>query len=124
MRIAVEVIFLKIVERMKSLLSDRDLRQNQFAKDLGISPQTLNGYLQGRRSFPHDVLLRAAELLHVTMDYLYGLSDDGGKPLRLKPEERVVVEEYRGLKREQREEVWLHIRALQEKNKKGSDATG
>jgi len=94
----------------KRLHAERESKgwsQQQFSNMLGITKAALFGYERNYREPDLAILVRIAELLEVTSDYLIGTSDDrrpvkgitdlqSGNPTTRLPEElRKNLEEYR-----------------------------
>lgn len=65
----------KFGERLLALLDEKGVSQGEFAEQIGCSRQSINFYIQGKRS--PDIALAAsmAQHLGVSCDYLIGLSD-------------------------------------------------
>lgn len=63
---------------MKQLRKDKKMSQGELAKQLGISTSTVGMYEQGRRDPDTQTLLKLAQALDVSMDYLVGASDIPG----------------------------------------------
>lgn len=45
-----------IRETIRKALAERGITQKKLAEDLGIAPQTICDYLNGRRNLPYDKL--------------------------------------------------------------------
>lgn len=58
--------------RLERLRGEADLTQAEISERLGISRSTYNGYELGRITPPTDVLMRMADMYHVSCDYLLG----------------------------------------------------
>ena len=106
-----------VPERLKEYMADHDIRQKELAGELDIPLSTLNGYLTGRRQMPHDLLRAAAERLKITTDYLYGLTDDSQRPLRLSRTERELIQGFRQLSRDQKELIVQNIRFMRQQDR-------
>ena len=65
-----------IGSRIKSLRQSMKLNQIEFAKTLGIKQSTLSSYENGVVSPSSDILLTIAENYHISLDWLFGLSDN------------------------------------------------
>ena len=64
-------------ERIKQLRSFKlHMNQRQFADALGIQPSTLSGYENGNIVPSADILLRIAQLYHISLDWLFGLTNE------------------------------------------------
>ena len=110
---------MSIHERLRDYMEDHDVRQKELAARLGIPKTTLNGYLTGKRQLPHEVVKKAARVLDITTDYLYGLTEVPQRPIALSQGERALVEQFRGLTREQRELILQTMRLMGEQNGRG-----
>ncbi len=59
-------------DRLKKLRETAGLQQVQVGKLLGVDRSSVNHYESGARQPSLDVLVRYAEIFHVTTDYLLG----------------------------------------------------
>ena len=58
-------------ERVLLLMEENGITQREMARDLAISPTTLNGYLHGKYlHVPDDVICEIADYLRVSVDYI------------------------------------------------------
>lgn len=103
-------------ERAKTLFIDRDVRQNAFAAKYKMSKYSLNGYLNGTRTIPYDVLAQIADHFGVTTDYLLGLTDAPDKPFAMSGAERELVAVFRTLTPGQKELILGNLRMMQHQN--------
>ena len=62
-------------ERIRALREDKDWTQKDMAKKLNCSQQVYSNYELGQRDIPTDILIRLAEIHHVSVDYILGLKD-------------------------------------------------
>ena len=62
--------------RLRDIREDRDLTQQQLAIRLHIRQNTYSQYENGQRGLPVDILVRLAELLETSTDYILELTDD------------------------------------------------
>jgi transcriptional regulator with XRE-family HTH domain len=56
--------------RIKQLRQERGWSQAQFAKKLEVHPKQVSGYERGAHAPSTDVMIRMAEILGVSLDYL------------------------------------------------------
>lgn len=63
------------MNRIKDLREDRDLRQTDVAKAVGIDQRSLSNYETGKTSPDSETIVRLAKFFGVTCDYLLGVSD-------------------------------------------------
>lgn len=61
-------------ERFKKLRTEIGKTQAAIAADLGMKPQTISYYANGREP-DYDTLVKIADYFHVSTDYLLGVSD-------------------------------------------------
>lgn len=59
-------------ENIRNLRIDNGYTQKQIGEYLGISQNTYSQYEVGVLKYPVDVLIKLAELYHVSLDYLVG----------------------------------------------------
>lgn len=61
-------------ERLNQLREEKGIKQSKLAEELGISPQAVSYYMNGREP-NYDTLLKIADYFDVTTDYLLGRSN-------------------------------------------------
>lgn len=64
-----------IAEKIKELRTDFKMNQKNFAESIGIKQSTLSSYENGVVTPSNDVLLTIAKKFHVSLDWLFGLSE-------------------------------------------------
>lgn len=89
--------------RIQELLIEQGITQRRLATDLHLNPNTVNGYIRGRR-YPDCVTLSAiAAYLNTNVDYLLGNSSLKVYPhLPLNANETVLLNNYRSMSSEQK----------------------
>lgn len=60
------------MNRIRDLREDRDLRQSDLAKAVGIDQRTISNYETGKSNPDSDALIRLADFFGVSIDYLVG----------------------------------------------------
>ena len=75
------------MNRIKQLREEHGKSQTDLAKYLGITPQAVSGYENGRRNPPTDICQRIADFFFVSTDYVLGRSDNQGQ---VKPPSKTV----------------------------------
>lgn len=65
-----------IAERLKKLRKELHLNQNDFCERIGIKQSTLSSYENGTVSPSNDVLFAIAKEYHVSLDWLFGISNN------------------------------------------------
>ena len=117
-----------INNRIKALMEDFELTQNDLAEKLNITQTTVSRYLSGARKIDIDTLSKISDIFDVSLDYLSGKSDTkriiktdktGSEEANLDVVRSAFhVEGTDGLSDEDIEAVNNIIRQLKEKNKK------
>lgn len=63
---------MRIGERIQELLDDQHLTQNELAQLLHVHVNTVNGYINNRRTPDCETASQIAKVLNTTLDYLTG----------------------------------------------------
>ncbi len=63
-------------KRIRDLREDRDLKQKDIAKMLGMSQTGYSKYETGENDIPTAVLIRLADFYETSVDYLLGRTDE------------------------------------------------
>ena len=63
---------IKFGKRLKALREERNIKQGQFADRIGISRQSMNCYETGKSSPDTETIIRIADFLECSTDYLLG----------------------------------------------------
>lgn len=63
------------MNRIRELREDRDLRQIDVAKQVGIDQRTLSNYENGTTNPDSFAIIKLAEFFGVTCDYLLGVTE-------------------------------------------------
>lgn len=74
--------FVEMGVRIAALRKDRNVTQVQLAEALGVSQQTLQSYEVGRRRIPVSALPLVARTLSVSLDELFGESEQRSRAKR------------------------------------------
>ena len=64
-----------IASRLRYLLEERDMNQNQLAKATKLQRQTISNYTNGQSVPDGNNLIKISKALNVSVDYILGLSD-------------------------------------------------
>lgn len=64
------------IERLKEIRKDRDLKQTDIAKILGMTQVQYSRYERGIRSIPIEKIAKLALFYGVSIDYLLGLTNE------------------------------------------------
>lgn len=62
--------------RLDDAMFRQDISNQELAQEMYVAASTISGYRTGRRSPKVDDLARLAKILHVSADYLLGLSNE------------------------------------------------
>lgn len=57
-------------ERLEFLLDLKDIKKGEFADKLNIAPNTLSNYIKGNRCPSMDMIIKIADTLNVSTDFL------------------------------------------------------
>lgn len=80
----------EIGERIKHVRETCNLTQNNFAKKLHMTQQTLSRHENGKSTVPNDVLENIAQKFDVSLTYFLGIDSD-----KFSDDELLLVEFYR-----------------------------
>lgn len=101
-------------ERLRDLIERNEYKQKSFAEKLNVSLSTLNGYVNNYRLPNQITIVRIAELLGVTTDYLLGC-ESRPVDLPLSNAERELLENLRALDKEKQEVIFKLTDMLSQK---------
>jgi len=65
----------KFAERLKLLLSEKNLTQKEFAKELAVSQACVTFWVNGVKQPTAENIFNACKILETTADFLLGLTD-------------------------------------------------
>lgn len=100
---------------IKETIAINHLSQKQLAKEIDVTPQTLNSYLNGRSQFRIEDFCKIARILQLNPNYLLGFE----KPL-LSPLEIFIYKSIKSLKPDQRDTIIVLLNHYQDENIRGS----
>ena len=104
--------------RVKTFVTDRDIKQKKIAAEIGISDAKLSHYLTERYEMPTHVLAAISQYLNVSSDYFLGLTDDPHRPMSLSESERQLILSLRTLSKDQKELVAQSVLLMQKQNQR------
>ena len=88
--------------RIRDLREDKDIPQKQVATYLMCDQSLYSKYERGERPVPLEIIVNLAEYYGTTVDYLVGLTDEGGPGQGPRKYEKVrLLREEAGITREQ-----------------------
>lgn len=96
--------------RVKKLREELDLKQEELAKKIGVSPSAIGMYERDLREANDDIKIKMAELFECSVDYLIGKSDirNPGKQIDEVLNEAMIgmsKEEYEKLSETQKKQI-------------------
>lgn len=87
---------MELGKRMKTLREMLGISQQTIADQLGSTQSSINRYENDQTLPPADLLLRYADYFDVSLDYLFGRTDQPqGKPFAFKPDHTPERDEMR-----------------------------
>lgn len=75
------------MNRLKDLREDRDLKQTEIAKKIGISQRGYSHYETGDNNIPINILIKLAYFYNTSTDYILGITNVK-KPYERKKKQR------------------------------------
>ncbi len=108
--------------RLKEIRKSMNLSQKELAKKLNVSATNIYNYEIGRTEPSIEMLIKLANVLNVSLDFLVNRSDDFGAVNvtvtgdNLSSEEKELIKCYRKLDFDQQRTVRIQIGALVESN--------
>ena len=63
------------MNRLKDLREDKDLKQIEIAKILGISQRGYSHYETGDNNIPTTILIKLADFYNTSIDYILGITN-------------------------------------------------
>ncbi len=111
-----------MIKRLKECRIEKQLNQKEVAKKLNITQQTYSDYETGRTNPDIDSLIKIANILGVTADYLLGREDDFGNITiknspaeKLSAEDKELLEYFHSLTKSEKLQVTEYTRYLSER---------
>lgn len=97
--------------KLKALLEVKNIRHKDFAMFIGISPSTLNGYLNNGRQPDFELVKKIASILDVTTDYLLDYSHPS-QPQQISAKELNMLSKLRELDKTGRNVIFYLVDKL------------
>ena len=76
LRAIVKCFWVNMMNRLKDLREDRDMRQKDIALKLNIPTKTYSSYETEERGLSLDILKKIAVFYHTSADYIIGLTNE------------------------------------------------
>ena len=64
------------MKRLKELREEKNITQVRMGIELGVSQETISGYEIGKAIPPADMLVKLADILDTSVDYILGRTDN------------------------------------------------
>ncbi|MBC8588917.1 helix-turn-helix domain-containing protein [Paratissierella segnis] len=64
------------MKRLKELREEKNITQVRMGIELGVSQETISGYEIGKAMPPADMLVKLADILDTSVDYILGRTDN------------------------------------------------
>ena len=109
-----------ISERILKVLKDRNMTQVEFAKQVGIATSTISEWKKKKTNPAADKIMNICNVLQITPEQLLtgkGIEDEeeiaaASPESRLTPYDIQLIEDYHGLKEEQKKRLMAYVEAL------------
>ena len=113
------------VEKIFSILNERNINQKTFATAIGVSQGNVTDWKKGRSNPSRDVLSRIASYLNISIDYLLGNEPNSGtEGLLLTPQEEELILCYRQASPDDRAMVELALKKYRANPAKSDKSAG
>lgn len=106
------------MENLRIIRDKRNITQLNLSVKIGVAQETISGYEMGK-SFPSaDILIKMADTLNTSVDYLLGRTDND-RPInidtsKLSKEELNLICDYKGLSTNNKIKLTGYIQALKD----------
>lgn len=109
-----------ISERILKVLKDRNMTQVEFAKQVGIATSTISEWKKKKTNPTADKIMDICNVLQITPEQLLtgkGIEDEeeivaASPESRFTPYDIQLIEDYHGLKEEQKKRLMAYVEAL------------
>ena len=100
--------------RLSGLREDQDMKQKDLAEMLNLKPSAISKYEKGVSQPGIQTLIKIADIFHVSVDYLVGLSSvkNPYSPEKFTPREAELVAKFRKLTKENQIRVDERLSAM------------
>lgn len=110
--------------RLKELRTEKNLTQEEVAKEIGTSQTNIGRWEKGLNEPSSSFVVKLANFFEVSTDYLLGRSDDFGNvtvttaspSAALTPDEQEILETYRNLPPHRRKTFMLFVESCNEES--------
>lgn len=112
-----------ILQRLRDLREDADLKQEDIAKILHISKNTYSMYERGIRTIQTEMIIELAKFYKVSIDYITGLTNNKRGLNNLDEEQEHILNTYRQLTNKNKGKVETYMEMLLERQAEESAIT-
>ena len=93
---------IQLAANLQRLRKDHHFTQTQFSKKLNISRQAYSNYETGKRIPDLDIIIRIANIYHISGPYFTGMVVDSADTIYLTREEIDLITHYRNVDADER----------------------
>lgn len=111
-----------MIQKLRETRTDKGLNQKEVAQRINLTQQTYSDYETGRTNPDIETLIKIADILEVSTDYLLGRSDDFGNitikeksSSVLTTEEQKLLNDFRSLPKPERAQATEYVQFLASK---------
>lgn len=113
----------KFGERLRKLRSQKKLSQKEFGKIFSLAESTISGYENGSRTPDIELIAKFADFFGVSIDYLYGRTDNPHETIDSKEGRNLFFFDMDGLTEQEIEEIKKHIEFIKWKARQEREKT-
>ena len=106
------------MKNLKKIAKARNKSLTSLAVELGISQEAISQYISGKIKPKLSIIIRMAQILNVSVDYLLDLSDNVSN-CNLSENEFALVENYRKLDEKSKLKAEAYLQAMVDFNELG-----
>lgn len=99
-------------ERLEKIIIDRGIKKRALAEKIGMAPNTLSGYLNGKHLPDIFTLIRICDTLNISTDYLLGRTDNPNVDNNRTPNENEMLSYYRLISKKSQHELLGEARGI------------
>lgn len=107
-------------DNLRAILDTRGITQSKLAAMAGTTEATISRYLSGTHSPNIDYVVPIAKALHVSVDYLLGLSESPVPNEPPSPEMRALTSAYNKADGHSQKMVWMQLEPFMTEHEKES----
>ena len=101
------------MKNLKKIAKARNKSLTSLAVELGISQEAISQYISGKIKPKLSIIIRMAQILNVSVDYLLDLSDNATKAdFKINENELALIENYRKLNDSDKLKAEAYLQAM------------